>query len=1042
MCTKNLVGKREQEYNQQTELQTYLNDKKMWQQQQHQYHYQYYYRRHRQQKQHQHNYFYQQQHQQHYCLPKIPKMQQQLQMPAYQVLRFLLLLVCYCCHSQASMEYSAKLSNCYDNQYGFNGHHIYNGSAPTMAIAGITNNTSSNETTISATNNSGDQLVQATTKSETDSAVAFQQSSSVRGWKCCCWNATSLDEIECRCEGEALTRVPQTLTIPLQRLTIASAGLPRLRNTGLKVYNASLLDIVLTDLKYLETIQDGAFASLKLLRTIYISHAPKLTYLSKDVFEGISETIKIIRIINSGLTKIPDLIHLPTTNILQMIDLDNNQITQIESKSINIKTDQLILANNDISYIDDSAFQGSQIAKLILKENPNLQLVHPKAFHGMSMQELDLSSTSLVRLPSAGLQDIEVLRIENTHTLKTIPSIYNFKNLQKAYLTHSFHCCAFKFPSRHDPRRHAERLKEIEKWQQQCNNNNKNDNNSNNNNNIKESSNNKSKQSNKRLKNPKFNKQDVEGDDNARSGEEELTVNDGVWSTQTTTDGDRSNEKKLDSGVAYGNNGFGSFVASGFGMFYEPSLTEQQSSATSNSKTGTVVTGNGEKLNLLSNANSILYSRLMRSDFSLSQEELLNESNVWSHAAPTGDVEYFVEEDYLSDSMKEIFGKFHEPIDPDESQLEEYCGNFTFRKHDVECYPIPNALNPCEDVMGYQWLRTSVWIVVGLAVIGNVAVLVVILSIKAETPSVPRFLMCHLAFADLCLGLYLLLIASIDAHSMGEYFNYAYDWQYGAGCKVAGFLTVFASHLSVFTLTVITIERWLAITHAMYLNHRIKIRPAAFIMIGGWIYSVVMSLLPLFGISNYSSTSICLPMENRDPFDTVYLVAIMALNGTAFFIIAICYGQIYLSLGEETRHAHSNSRGEMSVAKKMALLVFTNFACWAPIAFFGLTALAGYPLINVTKSKILLVFFYPLNSCADPYLYAILTSQYRQDLYTLLSKFGICKQKALKYKNSISFPGTTNFTCSVQRGSLIPKTQQSITPPESQTMLKNKEDFV
>lgn len=39
--------------------------------------------------------------------------------------------------------------------------------------------------------------------------------------------------------------------------------------------------------------------------------------------------------------------------------------------------------------------------------------------------------------------------------------------------------------------------------------------------------------------------------------------------------------------------------------------------------------------------------------------------------------------------------------------------------------------------------------------------------------------MCHLAFADLCLGLYLLLIAAIDIHSMGEYFNFAFDWQYG-----------------------------------------------------------------------------------------------------------------------------------------------------------------------------------------------------------------------------------------------------------------------
>lgn len=57
--------------------------------------------------------------------------------------------------------------------------------------------------------------------------------------------------------------------------------------------------------------------------------------------------------------------------------------------------------------------------------------------------------------------------------------------------------------------------------------------------------------------------------------------------------------------------------------------------------------------------------------------------------------------------------------------------------------------------------------------------LFLVFTFRAETPSVPRFLMCHLAFADLCLGLYLLLIASIDAHSMGEYFNYAYDWQYG-----------------------------------------------------------------------------------------------------------------------------------------------------------------------------------------------------------------------------------------------------------------------
>lgn len=100
------------------------------------------------------------------------------------------------------------------------------------------------------------------------------------------------------------------------------------------------------------------------------------------------------------------------------------------------------------------------------------------------------------------------------------------------------------------------------------------------------------------------------------------------------------------------------------------------------------------------------------------------------------------------------------------------------RKIDVKCYPIPNALNPCEDVMGSQWLRTSVWMVVFLAVLGNIAVLLVMFS-NWNDVTVPKFLMSHLAFADLCLGLYLMLIAAIDIHTMGEYFNFAFDWQYG-----------------------------------------------------------------------------------------------------------------------------------------------------------------------------------------------------------------------------------------------------------------------
>lgn len=61
-------------------------------------------------------------------------------------------------------------------------------------------------------------------------------------------------------------------------------------------------------------------------------------------------------------------------------------------------------------------------------------------------------------------------------------------------------------------------------------------------------------------------------------------------------------------------------------------------------------------------------------------------------------------------------------------------------------------------------------------------------------------------------------------------------------------------------------------------------------------------------------------MEARDPLDITYLITVLAINGLGFFVVVICYAQIYFSLGTETR-TRSTTSGEMTVAKKMALLV-------------------------------------------------------------------------------------------------------------------------
>lgn len=50
----------------------------------------------------------------------------------------------------------------------------------------------------------------------------------------------------------------------------------------------------------------------------------------------------------------------------------------------------------------------------------------------------------------------------------TFNNMFNSQNLERAFLTHSFHCCAFKFPSRHDPLRHVEQLKLMDRFRAEC----------------------------------------------------------------------------------------------------------------------------------------------------------------------------------------------------------------------------------------------------------------------------------------------------------------------------------------------------------------------------------------------------------------------------------------------------------------------------------------------------------------------------------------------------------------------------------------------
>jgi len=80
----------------------------------------------------------------------------------------------------------------------------------------------------------------------------------------------------------------------------------------------------------------------------------------------------------------------------------------------------------------------------------------------------------------------------------------------------------------------------------------------------------------------------------------------------------------------------------------------------------------------------------------------------------------------------------------------------------------------------------------------------------------------------------------------------------------------------------------------------------------------------------------------------------MLMNGITFLIIVSCYTKVYCSI----RSSHAWNTNDSRIAKRMALLVFTDFFCWAPICFFSLTAAFGYELISLNDAKV--IFINPL----------------------------------------------------------------------------------
>lgn len=70
----------------------------------------------------------------------------------------------------------------------------------------------------------------------------------IDAWSCDCYNPSTdeinaVEELECKCYGKKLTKIPKNLGGNLSRLTIMDSEMEIIRNHSLRSYNESLTDV-------------------------------------------------------------------------------------------------------------------------------------------------------------------------------------------------------------------------------------------------------------------------------------------------------------------------------------------------------------------------------------------------------------------------------------------------------------------------------------------------------------------------------------------------------------------------------------------------------------------------------------------------------------------------------------------------------------------------------------------------------------------------------------------------------------------------------
>ncbi|KAK3098927.1 hypothetical protein FSP39_024340 [Pinctada imbricata] len=266
--------------------------------------------------------------------------------------------------------------------------------------------------------------------------------------------------------------------------------------------------------------------------------------------------------------------------------------------------------------------------------------------------------------------------------------------------------------------------------------------------------------------------------------------------------------------------------------------------------------------------------------------------------------------------------------------------------------------------------------------IGNV--LIIISSIREKSLKKSKhFLLVNLACADLAVTLFC-MPASVGTIIYRP-------WIYGRFlCKFVAFMQGVAVAVSIFSLTAMSVDRYLSIQHPAQSRKVITAAQAVGMLAAIWLVSLIF-MAPLLYIRDLDTLprfpempeiQFCIEMWPQDRDKHAYglflLFVVFLIPGAT---LTICYGHLGRALcvnDVQRQSSDSSTRGLFSrkkAARMLIILVVVFMICWLPYNIASLMSDLG-------GDNILMILFFTLwlghaHSALNPIMYWVLNRQFR-----------------------------------------------------------------